>query len=122
MKIVAYVCLAFFAANIEADQVTDVAPKPNTKVEAFAAQVGSVIIKGYTKLGVARGDYGSVEVQAMEFANANSGKKEYGVLLQVNEAGRLEREHRSYIDYDEIASLLNGIDYVAKTDKSATKL
>jgi len=95
---------------------------PKTKLETFAAQTGVVIIEGYSKVGTIRGRYGSVEIQAKEFLNAASGKKEKGITFEVTEAGRLERESRSFIDYDEIDSLLKGVDYVAKIDKSATKL
>lgn len=51
-----------------------------------------------------------------------SGKKEYGITIEVkNESGNYAKESTSYIDYDEIASLISGIDYIAKVDKSATK-
>jgi hypothetical protein len=40
----------------------------------------------------------------------------------VKETSRLERDNTSYIDYDEIPALLKGIDYIAKINKSVTKL
>ena len=43
-------------------------------------------------------------------------------MQSLKEAGRLERECRSFIDYDEITSLIAGIDYVSKIDRTATKL
>jgi len=63
---------------------------------------------------------GEVTVETREFANATTGKKEYGVVIEVNEGGRLERKDRAYIDYDEIDALLKGIDYIVKVDKSVT--
>src|SRR5260221_10288460 len=42
--------------------------------------------------------------------------------MEVTESGRVERENRSYIDYDEIEPLVRGIDYVARLDHSVTKL
>ena len=45
-----------------------------------------------------------------------------GIVVTVNEAGRLERESRSFVDYDEIDSLIKGLDYVAKADATVTKL
>jgi hypothetical protein len=95
---------------------------PKTKLETFSAQTGSVIIQGFTTIGVLHGEYGSVTVTAKEFTNATSGKKEHGIMIEVREAGRIEREHRSFIDFDEIEPLMKGIDYVAKVDRSATKL
>ena len=74
-------------------------------------------------MGLVRGQYGtSAEVECKEFTDAISGKKEYGISITVKETSRLERKSSSYIDYDEIDSLLKGIDYIAKIEKSITKL
>lgn len=125
-RIINVVVLLLLAIQVAAQQSGSAASQqpatPKTKLETFAAQTGVVIIEGYSKLGTIRGKYGTVEIQAKEFVNAASGKKEKGITFEVTEAGRLERESRSFIDYDEIDSLLKGIDYVAKIDKSATKL
>jgi hypothetical protein len=94
---------------------------PKTRLEAFQARIGLVIIRGFEKVGTLQGQYGtSVTVEAKEFADASTGKKEYGVTMEVK--GSNDREHTSYIDYEEIESLLSGVDYIAKIDKSATKL
>jgi hypothetical protein len=94
---------------------------PKTKLEAFQARTGLVIIRGFEQVGTLSGQYGSsVEVEAKEFADATTGKKEYGITVEVK--GSKDREHTSYIDYDEIESLLRGIDYIAKIDKNVTKL
>ena len=125
VRMVATLFLLAFAGASGAQQI-QAAPQqpasPKTKIETFAGQTGAVIIEGFSKIGTIRGQYGSVEVQAKEFTNATSGKKERGITFEVTEAGRIERESRSFIDFDEIASLLAGIDYIAKIDKSATKL
>lgn len=98
-------------------------PLPKTKVEAFEAQVGSVIIRGFSTIGSVSGEYGtSVSVESREYMNATSGKKEYGVVIEVKEGGRLERESSSYIDFDEIESLVRGIDYVAKITPDVTRM
>lgn len=100
-------------------------PAPKTKIEAFEAQEGVVVIRGFSKIGEMRGAYpigGLVTVQSMEFINAATGKKEYGITIDVKETSRLEREDRSFIDYDEIDSLVKGIDYISKIDASSTKL
>jgi hypothetical protein len=96
---------------------------PKTKLEAFEAQDGVAIIQGFSKIGELRGAFGgSVAVQAKEFTNATTGTRVSGISIDVNEGGRVERHNRSFIDYDEIASLLKGIDYIAKADRSVTKL
>lgn len=100
-----------------------VSQEPKTKIEAFEAQSGSVLIRGFSQIGQLKGAYGgTVTVQSIEFTLAASGKKEYGISIDVGESGTLERSNRSFIDYDEIDPLLKGIDYVAKVDGSATKL
>ena len=101
----------------------DEAQKAKTKLEAFGAQDGVVIVRGFSKVAEHRGQYGSaVVIEAKEFTNAATGKREYGVTVQVKEAGRIEREHTSYVDLDELASLIQGVEYIAKVDKSATTL
>lgn len=99
------------------------APTPKTKLEAFEAQSGAVVIRGFSKIGELRGIFGgAVTVESKEFMNATTAKREFGVTLEVKETSRLERNNTSYVDYDEIPSLLRGIDYIAKVDKSITKL
>jgi hypothetical protein len=97
--------------------------KPKTKLEAFVAQDGVVVIRGFSKIGEIRGQFGSsVVVESKEFTNAASGKREHGITVQVKEAGRLERDHTSYVDFDEIPSLIKGLEYIGKVDKSSTTL
>jgi hypothetical protein len=97
--------------------------QPKTKLEAFQAQDGVVIVRGFSQIGEVRGQYGStVTLEVKEFTNAASAKRELGMTIVVKETLRLERENTSYIDYDEIPSLLAGIDYIAKVTKTATKL
>jgi hypothetical protein len=99
------------------------APPPATKLEAFEKQTGSVVVRGFTSIGSVRGTYdGTVSVEAREFLNATTTKREYGIVIETKESGRLERENRSFVDYDEIDSLLKGIDYITKIDASASKL
>jgi hypothetical protein len=103
---------------------TSAKPAPSeakTTLETFQAKTGVVIVKGFTRLGTMHGIGGTVEVSAREFLDAQTGKKAYGVVVEVTETGRLERSNRSYVDYDEIDSLLKGIDYIAKIDTTVTK-
>ena len=49
---------------------------PKTKIEKFSAKTGIVIIKRFEKIGSIRGDYGgSITVEAKEFINTLSNKK-----------------------------------------------
>lgn len=104
------------AADPAAQQRAD----PSTKIEAFSAKTGVVMIKGFSTVGQVRGQ-GIVSVDAREFRDASSPKTGvYGVAIEVKESGRLERASRSFIDQDEIDSLVSGINYISKISKSVT--
>jgi hypothetical protein len=96
---------------------------PKTKLEAFAAQDGVVIVRGFSKVGEVRGQYGStVTIESKEFTNAATGQREYGIAVAVKADGRLERGHTSYVDFDEIPALLAGVESIGNVDKSSTAL
>lgn len=95
--------------------------KPTTKLEAFQAQTGGVLIKGFTIIGNISA-MGSIEVSAMEFKDASSGKRQTGVVIEVKETGRFENTIRSFIDYDEVDSLIKGIDYISRATPEVTRL
>jgi hypothetical protein len=98
-------------------------PPPKTRLEQFQVKTGSVLIKGYTDVGTAAGKYGStVSVSAMEFTDASSGGKQFGIAIEIKGSGQYPQTSRSYIDLDEVDSLLKGIDYISHADKSVTKL
>lgn len=97
--------------------------EPQTKLGAFEAQTGSVIVRGFATIGNIRAKYSTtVTVDAREFSDAASGRKEYGISIEINEKGTLERRSTSYVDFEEIDSLVKGIEYIAKVDKASTKL
>ncbi len=45
-----------------------------------------------------------------------------GIVIDVKESGKFENSDRSFIDYDEIDPLLNGIDYISKIKSDTTRL
>ena len=98
-------------------------PKPPaTKLEAFQARTGVVLIRGYTEIGTIGGRSSTVTVTAREFRDAsNPTSRATGIAIEVKEVGRLERQNTSFVDADEIDSLLKGIDYIAKIGKDITK-
>ncbi len=125
MRFTTFALLAALATPAVAQQqAADAAAQqraaPSTKIEAFSAKTGVVMIKGFSTVGRIRGQ-GIVSVDAREFRDASSPKTGvYGVAIEVKESGRLERETRSFIDQDEIDSLVSGIDYISKISKSVT--
>ncbi len=97
--------------------------EPKTKLEQFQAKTGSVIIMAYSKVGAFSAQYGaSVEVQTREFTDASTGAKQYGVFITVKETKPYEREDSSFIDFDEIESLIKGIEYISGVTSEVSKL
>jgi len=109
------------AQSTPAQDTKPAAKETKTKLEAFEAQAGAVLIKGITEVGSVKG-MGSVAVDCREFADAATGRKEYGISIEVTGSGSFERKDTAFIDYEEIDSLLKGIDYISKIDKSVTPL
>jgi hypothetical protein len=97
-------------------------PNPATKLEAFQANTGIVVVRGYTTVGTLRGLGGNITVDAREFRDAaNPSKRVSGISISVKETTRLERENISFIDVDEIDSLIQGLEYIGKASKDITK-
>ncbi len=111
----------FMSCHVHGQQKKAEATEPKTKLGAFESRTGSVLIKGFADVGTVVGT-GAVEIGVREFTDATSGKKEYGVVIEVKGSDRLDRKTRALIDFDELDGLLKGIDYVRKIDRSVTKL
>ncbi len=95
---------------------------PKTKLEQFLAREGMVLIKSYNDLGYVAGQLeSSVNVTALELIDAATDRRQYGAVLEVQQHGRLKKESRSYVDADEIESLIRGIDYIKRIDVNKTK-
>lgn len=95
---------------------------PATKLEAFSARTGIVIVKGFSTIGVVNG-MGRVSIDVREFRDASNPKSvQYGVSFEVKESGRLERQNTSFIDEEEIDSLIRGLDYISKIERNVTTL
>lgn len=94
---------------------------PKTKLEAFDATTGVVVVIGFSSIGTVNGLYNtSAEVDVREMLNAQSGSKQYGLMIEVT--GSRDSKARAFVDYDEIESLILGIDYILKIDKAITSL
>ncbi len=120
-KIFCVFLLILFMAplSLHAQNLNDQAQSPKTKLEQFVATQGAVIVRGYDEIGSAKGLYKtSINVEADEYTNVSTARKEYGITVEVT--GSDKKKDTSYIDYDEIESLIKGIDYLANVDKSTT--
>lgn len=107
----------------DAQNLKDEVPSSKTKLEEFSTKTGTVIVRGFEEIGTIHGQFGtSITIEAKEFVNVSTGKREYGITIQVKKSDdRSDKENTSYIDYDEIESLISGINYISKVDNAATK-
>jgi hypothetical protein len=93
---------------------------PLTNLEAFEAQTGTVIVRGSALIGTISGETGTVSVRCKESSAPGSGRKEYGVAVDLKEGNR--PEDTTIIDYDELETFLSGIDYLSKANHAVTSL
>ena len=96
--------------------------RPKTKLETFLGTSGAVIIRGFTEIGTVGGK-GAARVLAVMLRNATIGEEVKGIVIEVSQPAPGSRTAASsFVDYDEIAGLIQGIDHVVKVDRSATEL
>lgn len=115
--------LFIFPVLLGAQEIDETPLEPKTRLEAFQARSGVVVIKGFSRIGLAAGpDGSSIEVETRELRDAESGSKEYGIVIEVRDTGKPERRRLSFIDYDEMEPLLKGLEFLSKIDNSVTHL
>jgi hypothetical protein len=91
------------------------------KTKTFSAETGGVLIRGISKIGLIRGK-DSVTVAAIELRDSNnSDVRVTGLSMTVKESETSGREKTSFVDYDELDSLLKGIDYISRADRNITR-
>jgi hypothetical protein len=95
---------------------------PLTSLEELDLKTGAVVVKNYTIIGSVSGFGGTATVTGYEFVDTQSGRKEYGIGVELEESERSERAvlERLYVDYDELDSLIKSLDYIIRIEKSAT--
>lgn len=122
MAFVLGILIVVLALTVGAGQQSkETKQESKTQLEAFGMQTGAVIVKGFSTLG-AVSEMGKISLDCLEITNVSTGTRQLGIVIDVEESGRLERTDRSFIDYDEIDSLLKGIDYISKVTSKNTKL
>lgn len=93
---------------------------PTTRLESFSTNIGSVVIRGSADVGVVSGNTGTIALKCREASEADTGRKEVGISIDLNHSQEL-RETR-FIDYDELEALINALAYLNKVDWSITSL
>jgi hypothetical protein len=93
---------------------------PATRLEAFETNTGTVVIKATAPIGTATAHGGAVAVRCREITDAGTGRRESGIILDIEYGAQVEGT--ALIDYDELDSLLDGLEYLGKLDWSVTAL
>jgi len=96
--------------------------EPRTRLEQLDAGLERVIVRGSTTIGMLTGRNGTVRVEAIELREEGSAIRALGVVVTLKELEPAPSETRSFMDYEEIDPLIRGLDTVAKTDDTITKL
>jgi multidrug efflux pump subunit AcrB len=103
-------------------QTQTIFSEPLTDLEELDIKAGAVIVKNYTVVGAVSGFGGTATVMGYEFMDTQSGRKAYGVGVELEESERSERAalERLYVDYDELDALIKSLDYIIRIEKSTT--
>jgi hypothetical protein len=87
--------------------------EPPTKLEAFLAKKGKLVIKDSYELGELR-KLGTVTFDALVlYEPGMEAQKIKGIRVEITEPGRVERKRISFLDLDEIESASKAISYMA---------
>jgi len=114
------VCLASFVRAAIAQDTNAYGFVPATRLESFATNIGSLVIRGSADIGVVSANTGTIALKCREVSEVGSGHKEVGISVDLNHNQEL-RETR-FVDYDELESLINALGYLNKVDWSITSL
>jgi hypothetical protein len=114
--LIAFCCGLLMAAAARAQDTN----APRTELDAFEAGIGVVIVRSSADIGAVTTATGTVSVKCKESVEASSGRKQYGLAVTVT--GKDRQSDTTIIDYDELVSLLNGLDFLSKANWSLTTL
>jgi hypothetical protein len=92
---------------------------PLTVLEAWESATGQLVIKGSAPIGDVSFGSTAVTVVCKEDYLVSSGKKLYGILIGIKSSSG---QDATVVDDDEMAALLQSVDYVSKVDWSVTSL
>jgi len=94
--------------------------EPRTKLEALEDRHGAVIIKAFTRITTV--EVRGVRIDAVEMREMGGVSRARGVVISLREEGGRLDDNRAFVDYEELDSLLNAIDVVARVDESVTRM
>jgi hypothetical protein len=96
--------------------------EPRTKLEAIEWQYERVLLKGFSQIATFMARDVEVRVDAVELKDTATATRAIGLVIALRETGESPHENRSFIDYDEIDRLLQGLTAIGRVNESVTKL
>ena len=117
LTLAAALCLA---ASAQAQDTNFYSGLAMTRLEAAQTNLNRVIIKAASSIGSVPAQGGTVAIVGMEITDTASGHRDYGLTLSVfqgQESGGI-----ALVDYEELDSLVNALDYLNRVDSSVTSL
>jgi len=121
-KTVLTVAGTFLLLSLPLQAQTNIAPP--TYLENFEQQTNTILVRGFSLIGSVALGNSSVTIRANEANDMTHSQKAYGIVVEISwtvEAGETARKFL-VVDYDELDSLANAIDYVSKVTWGVTPL
>jgi len=121
-KLISVTLLSFsvFVCPVNAQDTNAYAYSPATRLESFATNTDTVVVRGSADIGVVLADAGAITIKCREISEIATGRKEVGISVDLGH-NQQSKETR-YIDYDELEPLINALTYFNKVDWSITSL
>ena len=97
---------------------------PPTDLENFELQTNIILIRGFSLVGTLALGNCSLSVHANEDNDMTHSQKAYGIVVEISRAGESGEPSRVplVVDYDELDSLANSLDYLSKVTWGVTQL
>jgi hypothetical protein len=96
--------------------------EPRTKLEAIEWQYERVLLKGFSQIVTFTARDVEVRIDAVELKDTATATRAIGLVIALREIGENPHENRSFVDYDEIDRLLQGLTAIGRVNESVTKL
>jgi len=90
-----------------------------TEIGLFEAQTGVVSVRGFGQIGSVSTSAAVISVRCKESTSVATGRKDYGIAVEIETN---QRRGLALVDSDELASLINGMDYLGKISHGVTAL
>ncbi len=109
--------------SVAAAQLLPECALPRTRLEALAVLDSAVVIRGSSRIGAVRGESGAlVFISAKEFTNVGTGERVHGLTVEIRRPEHAGEDRPSYVDLEEMAALIAGLEQLTAVERSATSL